>query len=105
MSSNSERSRHWSLRLNPEKTMITLANWAHRMEDDMKLNDMRPRTVEGYLLAVRLFLRRTKLQPPEVGEEDVRQYILHLKEVRKQAPSSVNIAVCALRFFFAQTMG
>lgn len=85
--------------------MITLVNWEQRMEGDMKLNDMRPRTVEGYLLAVRLFLRRTKLAPGDVGEEDVRQYILHLKEERKQAPSSVNIAVCALRFFCAETLG
>lgn len=85
--------------------MITLANWEQRMEGDMKLNDMRPRTVEGYLLAVRLFLRRTKLAPGDVGEEDVRQYILHLKDERKQAPSSVNIAVCALRFFCTETLG
>lgn len=85
--------------------MITLANWEQRMAGDMKLNDMRPRTVEGYLLAVRLFLRRTKLAPGDVGEEDVRQYILHLKEERKQAPSSVNIAVCALRFFCVETLG
>lgn len=85
--------------------MITLANWEQRMAGDMKLNDMRPRTVEGYLLAVRLFLRRTKLAPADVGEEDVRQYILHLKDERKQAPSSVNIAVCALRFFCAETLG
>lgn len=54
---------------------------------------------------MRLFLRRTKLAPADVGEEDVRQYILHLKDERKQAPSSVNIAVCALRFFYAETLG
>jgi site-specific recombinase XerD len=30
---------------------------------------------------------------------------LHLRDERAQAPSSINIAVCALRFFFAHTLG
>ena len=34
----------------------------------------------------------------------MRQYVLHLRDVRVQAPSSINIAVCALRFFFTHTL-
>jgi len=51
------------------------------------------------------FLERTGTTPEGVGEEDVRRYILHLRDERKQAPSSVNIAMYALRFFFVHTLG
>jgi site-specific recombinase XerD len=71
----------------------------------MRLHDLRPRTVEGYALSVRLFLERTGKTPDDATEEDVRRYILHLRDERGQAPSSVNIAVCALRFFFVHTVG
>ena len=85
--------------------MITLDNWQSRMSDDMRLHDLRPRTIGGYLLAVRLFFDRTKTSPETVTDDDVRKYILHLRDERLQAPSSLNIAVCALRFFFVHTLG
>lgn len=40
-----------------------------------------------------------------MSDEDVRNYILHLKSERKQAPSSINIALYALRFFCTYTIG
>ena len=79
--------------------MITLENWRERMEGDMRLRDLRQRTVDGYLLAVRLFLDRTGKAPETIGKEDIRSYFLHLRDDRQQAPSSINIALCALRFF------
>jgi site-specific recombinase XerD len=88
-----------------ETLMITMSNWRERMVEDMRLRDLRPRTVEGYALAVRLFLERTGKSPEEATEEDIRRYVLHLRDERAQAPSSVNIAVCALRFFFVHTLG
>ena len=85
--------------------MVTLDSWRVRMGQDMRLRDFRPRTQEGYQLAVKLFLRWAQCQPLEVDEEQVRSYFLYLRETRKQAPSSINIAVCALRFFFTHTVG
>jgi site-specific recombinase XerD len=85
--------------------MITMSNWRERMVEDMRLHDLRPRTIGGYALAVRLFLERSGKSPEEATEEDVRRYVLHLRDERVQAPSSINIAVCALRFFFVHTLG
>ena len=84
--------------------MITRANWRERMESDMRLRDLRPRTIEGYLLAIRLFIERVDKEPEKLKEEDVRTYVLHLRDDRHQAPSSINIAICALRFFFNFTL-
>lgn len=84
--------------------MITLGTWQTRMSEDMRLHDYRPRTQEGYQLAVRLFLDWAKREPEALTEDEVRAYFLYLRDERKQGPSSINIAVCALRFFFSHTL-
>jgi integrase/recombinase XerD len=84
--------------------MVTLQNWRERMSEDMRLRDFRPRTQEGYMLAVRLFLDHMQREPEQISDEDVRTYFLYLREQRKLAPSSINIAVHALRFFFIRTL-
>jgi integrase/recombinase XerD len=84
--------------------MITRENWRERMENDMRLRDLRPRTIEGYLLAIRLFIERLDKDPETLTEEDIRTYVLHLRDDKHQAPSSINIAICALRFFFNFTL-
>ena len=84
--------------------MITRENWRARMENDMRLRDLRPRTIEGYLLATRLFIERVDKEPEKLAEEDIRTYFLYLRDDKHQAPSSINIAICALRFFFNFTL-
>ena len=84
--------------------MVTLKTWRERMSKDMRLRDFRPRTQEGYLLAVRQFIDRVEREPETMTDEDVRAYFLYLREEKKLAPSTINIAVHALRFFFIHTM-
>lgn len=74
------------------------------MSEDMRLRDFRPRTQEGYALAVRQFLDRAQRPPETLTDEDVRAYFLYLREGKKLAPSSINLAVHALRFFFTHTL-
>lgn len=74
------------LRSATESDMITLENWRERMAEDMRLRDLRQRTVDGYLLAVRLFLDRTGVEPEAIGEEDIRAYFLNLRDDWQQAP-------------------
>ena len=76
-----------------------------RMTDDMRLRNFSPRTVEAYLLSVRLFAQFHKRPPDQLGSDEVRAFLLDLLHVRKQSPSSVNVASCALRFFFRHTLG
>jgi integrase len=85
--------------------MITLSNWRERMGEDLKLCDFRPRTQEGYLLATRLFMDHVGKEPDALSDEDIRGYFLYLRDERKLSPSSITIAVCALRFFFLHTLG
>lgn len=83
--------------------MSTLATTRIRMSEDMRLKDFRPKTQDAYWLAVRQFLQHVKKEPSALTEEDVRSYLIHLRDVRMLAPSTRNIAVHGLRFFFTHT--
>ena len=83
---------------------VTMANWYTRMSEDMRLHDYRVRTQEAYLLSVRQFLEHMKREPEVLTEEDVRAYALYLRDVKAIAPSTRNVAVCAMRFFFSHTV-
>ena len=84
--------------------MVTLQTWQDQMSEDMRLRDFRPRTQEGYLLAARQFMDWAGRAPSRITDDHVRGYFLHLREEKKLAPSTINIAVHALRFFFRYTM-
>jgi len=84
--------------------MVTLKTWRERMSEDMRLRDFRPKTQDAYLLAVRQFMEWVELNPDALTDEHVRAYFLYLREGKKLAPSTINIAVHALRFFFIHTM-
>ena len=84
--------------------MVTSKTWQTRMSEDMRLRDFRPRTQEGYLQAVRQFLTRVAREPDAITDEDVRAYFLYLREERKLAPSTINVALHGIRFFFLHTL-
>jgi integrase/recombinase XerD len=75
-----------------------------RMIEDLKLRGYSDRTVEAYTKAV-LYLARFYGQPPDqLTEEQVRHYLVHLATVRKVARSTHTIALCAIKFFYQQTL-
>ena len=84
--------------------MVTLENWKTAMGEDMQLRDFRPRTQQSYMRIVRLFLRWADCGPEAVTDTQVRAYFLYLRQECKQAPSTINVAVCALRFFCKYTL-
>jgi integrase/recombinase XerD len=84
--------------------MITSKTWQAQMSEDMRLRDFRPTTQASYLLAVRQFMEWVKREPDLLSDDDVRGYFLYLREGKKLAPSTINVALHALRFFFLHTM-
>jgi site-specific recombinase XerD len=83
--------------------MVTLDNWQAQMREDMQLRDFSERTREAYELAMKLFLRWAECEPEALEEVRVKAYVLHLRE-KGRSPSSINIAVCGMRFFFTYTL-
>ncbi len=83
--------------------MVTLDNWQAQMREDMQLRDFSERTREAYELAMKLFLRWAACEPEAIEEVQVKTYVLRLRE-KGRSPSSINIAVCGMRFFFTYTL-
>ena len=75
-----------------------------RMEADMLVRGMSPRTRESYVASVADLAKFYKRSPDQVNEEQVQRYLLHLIEDRKLAWSSVNVAASALKFFYRVTL-
>ena len=76
-----------------------------RMIESLQLRGMSERTQEAYLRAVRQLAQHYKKSPDLVSEEELRQYFLHMKNVKKYARPTTTIALCGIKFFFEKTLG
>jgi site-specific recombinase XerD len=74
------------------------------MIDDMMVRNLSPATQQSYIYAVRRFSAFFGRSPGRLGVEDVRTYQLHLI-AQQRSWSHINQVSCALRFFFAVTLG
>ena len=75
-----------------------------RMIECLQLRGLSERTQESYVQAVRQLAEHYHKSPDLITEEELRQYFLHLKNVKKYARSSLTIALCGIKFFFEQTL-
>lgn len=75
-----------------------------RMTEDMQVRNLSPHTQASYVQQVSLFARHFNKSPEELGPEDIRSYQVYLTNEKKLAPSSVVIAVSALRFLYRVTL-
>lgn len=71
-----------------------------RMTEDMQLRNLSPHTQTSYIQQVSRFARHFDKSPEALGPEDIRAYQVYLTNERKLSPSSVLIAVSALRFLY-----
>jgi site-specific recombinase XerD len=74
-----------------------------RMLQDLQLAGLSERTQEAYLRAVRQLADHFHTPPDRLGEQQVRDYLLHLKNDRKLASASLIVACCGIRFFYSRT--
>lgn len=75
-----------------------------RMLEDMQVRNLSPHTQRAYIENVARFARHFGRSPVELGPEEIRSYQVYLTRERKLAPSSLGIAVCALRFLYKITL-
>jgi integrase/recombinase XerD len=75
-----------------------------RMLEDMGIRNFAENTQLSYLQQVSAFAKFFDRSPEQLGPEQVRTYQLHLRETRKLAPSSIAIAISALRFLYKVTL-
>ena len=71
-----------------------------RQVREMKIRAYSKNTVELYGRHIRYFLRYMKRCPLEAGEEDINQYLHHLRSNTSVSLSYFNIAISSISFFF-----
>jgi integrase/recombinase XerD len=75
-----------------------------RMIEDMQLRGLAERTQVAYVAAVRQLAEHYSKSPDQIGDEELRQYFLYLTNEKKASSSAVTIALCAIKFFYEQTL-
>ena len=75
-----------------------------RMTEDMQVRNLSLQTQATYVQQVSLFARHFNKSPELLGPEHIRSYQVYLTNERKLAPSSIIIAVAALRFLYKITL-
>lgn len=75
-----------------------------RMEADLRLAGYSPSTCKIYLLYARLFAKYHRRSPAEMGEEEIRHYLLHMVEERKISRETYRQIRAALTFLYTITL-
>jgi integrase/recombinase XerD len=74
-----------------------------RMHQDLQLAGLAEGTQVAYLRAVKQLAAHFHKRPDQLTEQQVRDYLLYLKNERKYAPSSLKIAAAGIIFFYTHT--
>ena len=75
-----------------------------KMIEDMQLHGFAERTQKSYRHAVRQLAEYYNKPPDQIGEEELRQYFLYLKNVKKVARSTSTLALCGIKFLYEHTL-
>lgn len=74
-----------------------------RMQEDLALKGLSPKTCKAYIWAVRRFVKWHMRSPAEMGEPEVRQYLLHLRKV-KASPALIKLVLAGIKFLYKVTL-
>lgn len=76
-----------------------------KMLEDMQLHGLAARTQESYLRVVRQLAAHYHKPPDQINEDELRQYFLYLRNVRRLSRSTITLALSGIKFFYEQTLG
>jgi site-specific recombinase XerD len=83
----------------------SLLSIKERFVNDMALRGFSPKTQESYLWSLdQLIKYNGGVTPQELDEDDVRAYLLHIKNNKKYADATLRIVYSGLKAFFQKTL-
>ena len=77
----------------------------NRMIQDLKLAGLNPGTAEVYLRAVRQLAAYYMVAPDRLGERQVQDYILYVRDELGVAKGTFAPLLAGLKFFYLNTLG
>jgi integrase/recombinase XerD len=83
---------------------MTLQDYLTRMLQDLQLRGMSSSTQESYIHAVRKISEHYNKLPDQITENEIKEYFLYLKNVRKYGRSASTLAMCGIKFFYTFTL-
>ena len=75
-----------------------------RMQEDLLLKAYSPHTQRAYLGCARHFARHYLRSPEEMGEQEIRGFLLYLVRDRQASPATLGMYVNALKFLYNVTL-
>jgi len=75
-----------------------------RMEEDMQIRNMADATIDAYTYQVGRFCQFFEKPVEQLGPEEIRQYQLYLVNEKRLSWSTLNQAVCGIRFLYRVTL-
>ena len=75
-----------------------------QMREDLLLKAYSPHTQKSYLRCARHFASHYMRSPQEMGEKEIRGFLLHLVRDRKASPATQDMYVNALKFLYTVTL-
>ncbi len=75
-----------------------------RMIEDMQLAGLSQGALEAYVRSVRQLAGHFHLSPDRVTERQLRDYLIHLRDVRSIAKGTFQQHFFAIKFFFVNTL-
>lgn len=83
---------------------MQLQDYLARNLQDLQLRAMSKSTQESYQHAVRKISEHYDKLPDQITENEIREYFLYLRNVRKYGRSASTLAMCGLKFFYTYTL-
>jgi len=75
-----------------------------RFIEDLQLRGLSARTQDSYVRVVRQLAEHYGKSPEVISEEELRQYLLYLKNEKHAARNTCTLALCSLKLFYQQTL-
>jgi site-specific recombinase XerD len=72
--------------------------------DSLTLKGYSPRTIQSYVWAVASLANHFHRSPDTLETEDVRAFLLHLHQHKSYAPSTINVLINGLRYFYREVL-
>jgi integrase/recombinase XerD len=75
-----------------------------QMTEDLQLRDYARRTCKAYVDCARAFVAYHRKPPQQMGELEIRQFLMHLLETRKAGPATRKMHVAGIKFLYEVTL-
>jgi site-specific recombinase XerD len=76
-----------------------------KLETELHSRKYSGNTIDAYVYYNKDLCRIAKKVPDDIGEGDIKQYLVYLNNERKASASGMNLAISALKFFYCRVLG